>query len=316
MPAGRDFGRDPAAEREADQRNPIRQRVEHVAPEMHEIVNRLEILGKRRAAEARHRRRDDLAVFGQKIDKRRLRADRVDPVHEQDRPPAAAPQHFELERPGGSVSLTASAHPDPPPQRGRGKSDAAPPIPSPAGGGGSGWGIHSQLISPPPAAPEIRSRPDRPAADPAIAAAPPSRPSVKLFSASAWVTRPCRVIMMMCPMPPTRLRNSLICRATVSGLPANIWPWPISTSASRLVGRGRREAPAAPRRRRHLGRDVAGLEFRHLRRALDADRQEPRDLLADPQRLLVGVADIGRRPCTRTGPRRGPAGRPRARACL
>ena len=60
------------------------------------------------------------------------------------------------------------------------------------------------------------------------------------------------------------------------------------------IGRARPPRRAgAPCRRRHLGRDLAGLELGELRRALDADGQEPGDLLADPQRFLVGVADIG-----------------------
>src|SRR5260370_853582 len=52
---------------------------------------------------------------------------------------------------------------------------------------------------------------------------------------------------------------------------------------------------ALPCRRRHLGREIARLELGELRRALDADGEEPGDLLADAQRFLVAVADIGER---------------------
>jgi len=41
----------------------------------------------------------------------------------------------------------------------------------------------------------------------------------------------------------------------------------------------------------HVG-DRTGLEFRELRRALDADGEEPGDLLADAQAFFIGVADV------------------------
>ena len=43
-------------------------------------------------------------------------------------------------------------------------------------------------------------------------------------------------IMINPPRPPTRRRNSLIWRATVSGLPANICPCATSVSARKSVG--------------------------------------------------------------------------------
>jgi hypothetical protein len=122
MAAGRDLGREPAAERKPDQRRPAGDRVEHVAADVHEVVHRVEFRRQRRGPETRQRRRDHLAVLGEHVEKRRLRADRVDPVQQHDRPPGAAAQHFEIKVP----SPQRIAHRKPPPQ------------PSPAcGGGGS-----------------------------------------------------------------------------------------------------------------------------------------------------------------------------------
>src|SRR5204862_4244362 len=62
------------------------------------------------------------------------------------------------------------------------------------------------------------------------------------------------------------------------------------------IGRTRAPRDAGPPcLRRHLRDYRAGLEFRELRRALDADGEEPGDLLADAQRLLAGIADTGER---------------------
>src|SRR5207245_2880813 len=97
--ADSDFGGDPATERKADHRDLAGQRVEHLAIEMHEVVHRVEILRKRRIAKAGMRRRDNFAMLGEQIEKRRLDADRVDAVDEQDGPPASPAQYLEIERP-------------------------------------------------------------------------------------------------------------------------------------------------------------------------------------------------------------------------
>ena len=104
--ADRDLGGNPAAERKADHRDLAGQRVEHLAIEMHEVVHRVEILRPRRIAEARMRRRYDFAVFGEQIEKRRLGADRVDAMDQQDGPPASLAQHFEIDVAGSQLVRT------------------------------------------------------------------------------------------------------------------------------------------------------------------------------------------------------------------
>src|SRR5271166_538813 len=63
----------------------------------------------------------------------------------------------------------------------------------------------------------------------------------------------------------------------------------LSVEIGRTRPPGRVTAPSCGR---HLRGDRARLELRELRRALDADGQEPSDLLADSNAFLVGVADI------------------------
>ena len=95
--ASRDLGGDPAAKRKPDHRDLAGKRVEHFAIEMDEVIHRVEILGPRRLAKARMRRRNDFAVLGEAVEKRRVGADRGDAVDEQDRPALAAPQHLEID---------------------------------------------------------------------------------------------------------------------------------------------------------------------------------------------------------------------------
>ena len=153
-------------------------------------------------------------MLGQTVEKRCLRRDRVDTMDQQDWPSPAAPQRLDLAKADAEPDLAGRAH------------DAATAIEPHCSSSGSrscSCGNTSRAAS------------------------------VKLFSASAWVTRPCRVIMMMWWMPPTRRRNSFICLTTVSGLPANIWPCRTRLSTSKLVGRGRREAPL-----RHAAGAISG----------------------------------------------------------
>lgn len=83
MPAGRDLGGDPAAERKADQGRAFgRNRVEHAQIDMNEIVHRIEITRARRVAEPRVRRGNDFPMFSEQIEKSRPRADVVDAVDE------------------------------------------------------------------------------------------------------------------------------------------------------------------------------------------------------------------------------------------
>ena len=92
----RDLGRQPAAERQPDQRDPLeRQLVEQRQIEMHEIIDRVEIGRPLRVAEARRGRRDDLGLAAEQVEKPRVRMDRVHAVQQQhraSRPRRAAPQ--------------------------------------------------------------------------------------------------------------------------------------------------------------------------------------------------------------------------------
>src|SRR5437667_1107624 len=101
-PDNRHLGGDPSAERKADHSDPVVwNALQHVQIKADEIVHRVEIRGPGRIAEARMRWRYDLAMLGEKIEKRRLEADVVDAVEQQDRTAAGASpgaaQQLELE---------------------------------------------------------------------------------------------------------------------------------------------------------------------------------------------------------------------------
>src|SRR5712691_4000949 len=89
---------EPTAEGEPEQRHlVVRQRVESCEIEMHQVIDRIEILGSRRMAEPGMCRDDELAVAAEKIEKGRLGIDRVEAVQYEDRTPLAPTQHFELD---------------------------------------------------------------------------------------------------------------------------------------------------------------------------------------------------------------------------
>src|SRR5215813_12546245 len=95
---GGDLGGEPAAERGADQRDlPVRQRVEELAVEVDEVVDRFEVAGPRRGAEARMRRRKDGGAARQALQETSTRVERVKAVQEDDRTPAAAPDDLEID---------------------------------------------------------------------------------------------------------------------------------------------------------------------------------------------------------------------------
>ena len=75
----------------------MRQRLEHVEIEVHEIVDRVEAVRPRGMAEAGVRGRDDLRVPAEPIQKRRLRVDVLEAVEQQHRPAGASAQHLELD---------------------------------------------------------------------------------------------------------------------------------------------------------------------------------------------------------------------------
>ncbi len=66
---------------------------------MDEVVDGLEIGRPRRAAEAGMRRRDDLGVLAEQVEKRRPRVDGLQAVQQQDGSTSAAAQHFQLDSP-------------------------------------------------------------------------------------------------------------------------------------------------------------------------------------------------------------------------
>src|SRR5262249_50884014 len=65
--------------------------------EVHEVIDRVEILGPGRMAKAWRGRCRDLAMAAEKIEKDRLGTDCVEAVQGQDRAPDAAAHHFELD---------------------------------------------------------------------------------------------------------------------------------------------------------------------------------------------------------------------------
>ncbi len=75
------LGSEPAAEGEAEQRQPLaRQRIEQGEMEMHQVVDRVEILRPRRVTEPGSRRGDDFDMPPQKIEKRRFGVDGIEAV--------------------------------------------------------------------------------------------------------------------------------------------------------------------------------------------------------------------------------------------
>ena len=246
------------------------------------------------------RRRDDLAVFGQQIDKPRLRADRVDAVNQQDRPrrrPRPAPQHLELER-ASAQDVGHSRPPTPtlPPLAGEGEVSAACANSLPRWRGRVRVGVFGRRAAHFAAAcrasQAVSSR--RSAAGPAVAAALPWRQRKALLGLGVGhqalaghhddVPDAADPLAEFLDLPCHRIG--------VAGEHLALADQHLGIE----IGRARPPRCAGPpRRRRHLRRQLAGLELRHLRRALDADGQKPGDLLADAQRLLVGVADIGER---------------------
>src|SRR6185312_7080340 len=194
----REFGRDPAAEGQPDNSDPLGGNgIKHIQVEIHQIVHRIKIIRPFGCTESGMGRCDHFPMFGQAIHKRRKRTDRIDPMDQQDRCALPAAQDLKLQPPGAKRRHSAAAR------------------------CAASSSIGSRSCS---------------CGNTSLAA------SEKLFIASAWVTRPWRVIMMIRPTPPTRWRNSLIWRTTVSGLPQNIWPWRIRLSTERSVGRF--DAPA------------------------------------------------------------------------
>src|SRR6266849_5360403 len=93
-----DLRGEPAAEGEPEQRHLVaRQRVESGEIEMHQVIDRIEILGSRGLAEPGMRRDDELAIATEKNENGRLGIDRIEAVQYQDRTPLATTQHFELD---------------------------------------------------------------------------------------------------------------------------------------------------------------------------------------------------------------------------
>ena len=75
----------------------IRQPVEELAIEMDEVVDRLEVVGPRRGAEARMRRREHRSLARQQFEETGVRVERLKAVQEDDRPPAAASNDLEID---------------------------------------------------------------------------------------------------------------------------------------------------------------------------------------------------------------------------
>ncbi len=95
---GGDLGGQPAAERGADQRDPlVRQPVQQLAVEMDEVVDRLEAIGPRRGAETGMRRGKDGGPARQQLEEASPRIERVKAMQEDDRTPAAAPNDLEID---------------------------------------------------------------------------------------------------------------------------------------------------------------------------------------------------------------------------
>src|SRR3989441_10069156 len=91
------FRREPAPEGQSDEGHLlVRQRLEDVKIEMHEIVHRLEPRRARRPAEAGVRGRDDLGVAAEQRQKARPRIDRLRAVQEQDRSTGASAHELQF----------------------------------------------------------------------------------------------------------------------------------------------------------------------------------------------------------------------------
>ena len=106
---GGHFRGEPAAEREADDARLLAEPVQQLEIEMHEVVHMAHIVGPRRAAEAGARGRNDLEAPRQKVEKRRPRRNRLEPVQQQEFWPLPSPQRLELD-PGHGQSLSGQFH--------------------------------------------------------------------------------------------------------------------------------------------------------------------------------------------------------------
>src|SRR5262249_42382720 len=93
-----DFGSEPAAKREPNQSDLSGgQHIKRGEIEMHQVVNRVEILVPRRVAKAGGRGCNNLAVASEQLEKRRLPIDCLKTVEQEDRVTRAATQNFEFD---------------------------------------------------------------------------------------------------------------------------------------------------------------------------------------------------------------------------
>src|SRR5262245_35777903 len=105
------LGSQPAPEREAHQRHRlVGPGAEDLQVEVHEIVDRLEVRGPRRIAEARMRRRDDLHVPAEEVEERRVVGNGLEAVQEEQRPAFPPAHDLQFEIADGQTILAQACH--------------------------------------------------------------------------------------------------------------------------------------------------------------------------------------------------------------
>jgi hypothetical protein len=77
---------------------------------VHEIVDRLEIRGPRRIAEARMRRSDDLRVLAEKVEKGSIGGNGLEAVQEEQRPAFPPAHDLQFEIADGQTILAQACH--------------------------------------------------------------------------------------------------------------------------------------------------------------------------------------------------------------